>query len=217
MPKLPPFSKNAPLNGTRKDTATEKPAVQIRKCSCQCGENVAPRSTFRQGHDQRLVGWLAEKVVDGSFTGPEVEWLQLPTEIDDEDIQVRINHLVAAVRQAFSPALAAKVDRASANRWDKVLRNSQPKGQREPKAKKLAAVPNLIEEAERGPEDKNAVELSNPAATLGARVQVKIGRWQYNAEVHGMNQSGKVTAVRYVPRSGSVKSKVATEGQFQIV
>lgn len=37
---------------------------------------------------------------------------------------------------------------------------------------------------------------------LGAPVKVKVGRYVYDGFVHGMNQAGKVTAVRYTNKAG---------------
>lgn len=37
----------------------------VRLCECGCGETVAKRSAFRQGHDQRLKGILLRRVDNG--------------------------------------------------------------------------------------------------------------------------------------------------------
>jgi hypothetical protein len=57
--------------------------------------------------------------------------------------------------------------------------------------------------------------VRGPGLTTGGPVQVKIGRWTYDATVHGMNQAGKVTAVLYFDKNGN--EKVATEGKFTLV
>jgi hypothetical protein len=180
-----------------------------RHCACSCGQPVSPKSTFRQGHDQKLVGLVAYMVVDGGFTNKWVEYLQLPTEIDGQDIQERIDQLTAAIGKMFSEGLARKVDRAAMRAWQDASKTKTAKSPSALESEVFAQV-----DAER---DERNDELA-AEAVLGAPIRVKVGpRWEYDATVHGMNQSGKVTAVRYVPRSGKVRSKIAIEGQFTIV
>lgn len=252
--------------------AVANPQAKAPTCGCLCGENVNPRSIFRQGHDQRMIGELALRVAEGSLTNLWVERLQLPTEVDDNDIQERINLTSAAVAKFFSDALARKFTVAAHNRWDALVRKSQPKGARQPQVKvekaseseerKFARASGLdlpkksvehpgtgetVDLAETGrkvteqnrtagavkvpsaaaiaSEIKNARMLERQAAeanskeeyavVLGAPIKVKVGRWEYDATIHGMSQAGKVTAVRYDSAGG--KEIVKTEGQFTIV
>jgi hypothetical protein len=178
-------------------TATTKPVT----CACLCGESVGPKSTFRQGHDQRFISLLARETVDGTLANARVAQLQLPTEVDGQDIQERINVTGNAVSKFFSDALRFKFDSAVARRWDKVVKDSQPKPERKTKKKS---------ESNEGTE-----QVQDEALTLGASIKVKVGRWTYDATVHGMNQAGKVTAVRYYDKND--KEFVKPEGKFKIV
>lgn len=194
------------------------PQAANGNCACLCGNGLNhPRSNFLQGHDQRFVGVLAQDAVDGTLTNARVEQLQLPAEVDEQDIQERINLVDSAVTRFFSPALAAKFVSAAHRRWDKVIRDSQPKGQREPKAKTVnveRAVVIAEDMVTKPPMTLDQAEQEY-AVVLGAPIKVKVGRWQYEATVHGMSQAGKVTAVRYESSSG--KELVKTEGQFTII
>lgn len=191
-------------------------------CACLCGSGLNhPKSTFLQGHDQRFIGQLATEVVTDGLSNARVEQLQLPTEVDNADIQERINLVESAVDRFFSSALAAKFVSAVHRRWDKVLRDSQPKGVRQPTVKSAKTVkhPGTGEtvdlQAALDAPHLGIVKEPEYAMVLGAPVKVRVGRWQYDATVHGMSQAGKVTAVRYDTAGG--KEVVKTEGQFTIV
>lgn len=186
------------------ETTSPKPAT----CGCLCGENVAPRSTFRQGHDQRMVGELGQTA--GACDVPEI-WirrLELPDNVNEFDIVDLIAVVADAVSKHYSPSLGNKVYSAAERAWH-----------RSGKAKPA----NLLEEAERGPEDKKeqrVLDLSVSTeqeyeVTPGAPVRVKVGRWEYDATVHGMNQAGKITAVRYYNKNE--KEIVKTEGEFILI
>lgn len=196
--------------------ATTQPAEAPRQCACWCGQPISAKSTFRQGHDQRLVGLVAEMVVDGGFTNEWVEYLQLPTEIDDQDIQVRVNHLSDAIAKKFSEGLARKAAGAAMRAWE---RHGKIQTKHEVDAEASVLEVEAVAQERTGELRVDAYdEQGHATPALGAPIRVKVGpRWEYNATVHGMNQSGKVTAVRYVPRSGKVQSKIATEGQFTII
>lgn len=171
-----------------------KPPVKL--CACTCGEPVSAKATFRQGHDQKLVSLLAECTVDpGKLTNVLVQRLTLPTEAEDPklDIQTRIDHISEAVFKTHSDALATKYVGAAHSAWDRVARNKKP---RTP-----AAAPQVRE------------ERTEPVA--GAEVRIKVGRHAYDATVHGMNQAGKITAVRYYTPGGH--EMVKTEGQFTLM
>lgn len=57
-------------------------------------------------------------------------------------------------------------------------------------------------------------EAATNGAVMGQAIKVKVGKRSRTAYVHGMNQAGKVTAVRLV--TSGVES-IKTEGQFTIV
>lgn len=218
--------------------AVANPQAKAPTCGCLCGENVNPRSTFRQGHDQRMIGELAQRVAEGSLTNLWVERLQLPTEVDGNDIQERINLTSAAVAKFFSDALARKFTVAAHNRWDELVRKSQPKGVRQPQVKvekaskteerKFARASGLdlpkksVEHPGTGETvdlqaayDEPDPRVKAEESVLGAPIRIKVGRWEYDATVHGMNQAGKITAVRYYDKND--KEFVKTEGQFKTV
>lgn len=204
--------------------AATKPA-ETRQCACWCGQSVAPKSTFRQGHDQKLVGLVAYMVVDGGFTNEWVEYLQLPTEIDGQDIQERIDQLTAAVGKMFSEGLARKVDRAAMRAWQDAGKKGlavvaeQMKATPEAVARETVDVDRAVAIAEdlatKSPMPLEQVEADYAAPALGASIRVKVGRWERDAIVHGMSQAGKVTAIRYT--NGDGKEVVRTDGKFKIL
>lgn len=191
--------------------AATKPAATPRHCACSCGQPVSPKSTFRQGHDQKLVGLVAFMVVDGGFTNEWVEYLQLPTEIDGQDIQERIDQLSAAITKMFSEGLARKVDRAAMRAWQESGKNKTAKTEAADKnwATKppVAVDPEPVQPAERAAQD-------DPLA-LGAPIRVKVGRWERDAVVLGMSQAGKVTAIRYTNGDGKEVDRI--DGKFKIL
>jgi hypothetical protein len=190
-------------------------------CACLCGNGLNhPRSNFLQGHDQRFVGLLALDVVDGTLSSGRVEQLQLPGEVDGWDIQERITVTGNAVSKFFSSALAAKFDSAAHRRWAKTGKGGKndPAGDGQTKNTVEADAIEALREQAAGAGDYGVQAPAKDeelAVVPGAAVKVKVGRWEYDATVHGMNQSGKVTAVRYYSAGG--KEIVKTEGQFKIV
>lgn len=199
MPKLPKVSKSAPLTGTRKQTEG-KAANHHATCACLCGAIVGPKSTFRQGHDQRMIGELAQTTVEGSIPQVWIDRLGMDEGINEDDIQNRINYVDDKISRNFSEALSRKFNNAATRRWDKVLKNVPDQSTQE------------------------VLELSTPAieeatdsefeTAPGTPVRIKVGRWEYDAVIHGMNQAGKVTAVRYYKGE---KEFVKTEGQFKVI
>lgn len=100
---------------TKAATKTTTPP-ETRGCACGCGESV--ERVFKQGHDQRLISYLAEDIVyasrwDGSCMGI------LKTRLDRQaDIQDRINKVSAYVSAKLSPALATKFESAAGRQWE---------------------------------------------------------------------------------------------------
>lgn len=107
-----------------------------RHCADGCGARVnSAKSTFLQGHDQRLISDLSTRVVDGEMGPFQRALLGLvddpkTTAADEfyyaeaDDIQERINTINAAVAQVFSVALANKFTSAAMAKWDKAVRRS---------------------------------------------------------------------------------------------
>lgn len=193
-----------------------RPAKAVVKlCGCTCGEPVSAKATFRQGHDQKLIGKLAAAAVDPEayLTNELVQRMHLPTEAEDPklDIQARIDHVSDAVAKYYSDALAAKYVYAAGAAWDKAVKGKKavpvtPKSTGQPNAALVASkIKNERAEARE--------ERTEPVA--GAEVRIKVGRHCYDATVHGMNQAGKITAVRYYTPGGH--EMVKTEGQFTLM
>lgn len=217
-------------NGTQEGPGGRPRTDANGNCACLCGSGLNhPRSTFLQGHDQRFVGQLATEVVIDGLTDVRVQQLQLPTEANGWDIQERITQVGNAVSKFFSPALASKFVSAAHRRWDKTVRDSQPdhakRVSRKPKksmVQQAAEANGLVEHPGTGEtvDLQAAYNAPDPRTkdeqvTLGAPVRVKVGRWEYDATVHGMNQAGKITAVRYYDKND--KEFVKPEGKFRLI
>jgi hypothetical protein len=137
---------------TTKNT-TEAPAARL--CGCWCGEQLAGKSTFRQGHDQRLVSRLAHELVEGVLSPEAQTGLKLMNWEEANDIQHRIDELTAAVGRVYSAGLASKVNSAAMRRWEKAGKG------------KSAAAPVAAEPVEKPAEPKPT--RRRPAATAGRR------------------------------------------------
>ncbi len=137
--------KENPMTSTKSDKVQSKP-VELRKCSCGCGEIVAGKSKFRQGHDARMVSQLVAAVVgagitaaNGTFKGatpvvpPAFNAVDAKMVVGNEDIQARINTATDAVAGLFGDKLAAKFNGAAMSGWAKY-----DKPERAPRAAKAA-------------------------------------------------------------------------------
>ena len=140
-------------------TTTTTETNSIRKCACDCGQDVAGKATFRQGHDARLVSNLVKDVVKAEWRGQYVEGIfadqGLDASVIDADIQEAIDTVAAATEKRFSARLAIKLDIALHNAWDKAVRST--KGHEQP----VDAAIEVVEGT------------------------VKIGRWEYPARKVG--------------------------------
>lgn len=199
---------------------TQSPPTVVanaKNCACGCGIPVSSKArNFRQGHDQRLVSLLANDLVSGTGRGLNL----LPADAAKNDIQWRIDQVTRVVRERLGVPLGNKVYNAAMRAWElegkrqkraDAKRDNQT-AKTQPTADELMG-PNKPELAERvfaetDPEPENTTKLGSP-------VRVRIGRWTYDATVHGMNQAGRVTAVSYIAKSNGLQ-KVATEGQFTL-
>jgi hypothetical protein len=138
-------------------TATNASETTAPKtCGCWCGEPLAGKSTFRQGHDQRLVSRLAHELVGGALSPEAKSGLKLTSWDESGDIQDRIDELTAAVGRIYSAGLASKVNSAAMRRWEKAG-----------KGKPAAAAPVATEPVEKPAEPKPA--RRRPAAAAGRR------------------------------------------------
>lgn len=126
--------------------------IEFRGCACGCGQTVAGKSIFRQGHDAKMVSQLtsavvghgkAEAVVPPQFSG-EAE----ATVTSTEDIQHRINVATAEVERLFGARLAAKAHSALMNGWANYDKPKRARG--------------------KGKVDGKAIEV----------VKAKVGRWE---------------------------------------
>jgi hypothetical protein len=234
--KLPRVSKSSPLhamaskkgtkvaeynvpdqiaNGTQDGPGARPAKAAVKLCGCTCGEPVSAKATFRQGHDQKLIGKLAAAAVDPQayLTNELVQRLQLPTEAEDPklDIQTRIDHVSDAMAKHYSDALTAKYVYAAGVAWDKAVRNKKTA----PVTPKSIGQPNATPAASKTKNERTEAREERTEPVAGAEVRIKVGRHAYDATVHGMNQAGKITAVRYYTPGGH--EMVKTEGQFTLV
>jgi hypothetical protein len=175
-------------------------------CACQCGgQTRSVAATFLQGHDAKLVSKLVADLFEGTGTGLGI----LPKSQFKADTQERINRITAAVSQKYSPALATKFDRAAQNRWANL---ETKKLRANAKANKTKNQPGPRQPVDpfQGTTDEAPAEQKVELATgsehgLGAKVRIKVGRYEYDGEVTGMSQAGKVTAVAYKNKAGNTK------------
>jgi len=197
------------------DAEYDTTVVEIRAeigttCACGCGAGITPKRVFRQGHDQRLIGLLAEAARDGKEIGhlsggvlitgsPRTYGAKVLADGGqyklDNAIKLALIHL-----QKRTERLLAKKARATAAARREIAALEQ----------ELADVPTT---------QTSDVPLAKvphePAHKPGDEIGVRIGRHIYNARIHGMNQAGKVTAVEYTVKSSGAK-KIALGGKFEI-
>lgn len=120
-------------------------------CADGCGSRVnSAKSTFLQGHDQRLISDLSYRVVDGEM-GPFQRGLLGLVEnpkttaadefyyVESGDIQARINTINAAIAHRFSVGLADKFASAAMAKWEKWGRQTERAAQKALKAQERAA------------------------------------------------------------------------------
>ncbi|AXB47328.1 hypothetical protein [Amycolatopsis albispora] len=165
-----------------------KTATAPRACADNCGLPVKGRkSTFLQGHDQRLVSTLATTTTYGELDAHWIERLGLSAGVNRADIQDRINEVADSLRRVFTPALAAKYVSAAHNRWAKAGRGTA------------------------APDEPPAQEPQAPAEP--ERVKVKVGRWTYDGVIEARDEAGTPIAVTYTDGKGNEK----TVGKFSLV
>lgn len=208
--------------------AANKPAPTPKECACNCGEYVNPKSMFRQGHDQRLVGNLARWTAEGTIDVGTRTRLGLPDDVNNVVFIDRIAGVSDAISRRFTPQLANKYYAAAERVWG--AKASKPRTAsmsvdvlpvRPPDSgdetveeiqRMLDNPPTVAEQV--ASQIKNGRIEARLEALPGSVVRAKIGRWIYDATVIGMNQSGKVTMIKYVPRNGGDPK---TTGKFEIV
>lgn len=197
-------------------------------CADGCGSKVnSEKSTFLQGHDQKLIAELSTRVTTGELTDFHRALLNLIGRDrtaqagqfyydESDDIMDRINAVSAGISARFSDGLSAKFTSAAMAKWDKSVRRDEraaakaerlanpPKRVRKPRTK--AATKTITEKVD----ETIAVETDTSKSTVGqpienlrgTLVKAKIGRWTYDATVVGMNNAGKVSAVEYLNKKG---------------
>lgn len=204
------------LNGEYTEWKVERGSEMTtpKYCGCGCGQPVSAKATFRQGHDQALISKLALWTADCNLDVVTITRLGLAEDVNDVDIQTRIDGVSSAVAKLFSPPLASKYYSAAMRRWEKAGRVKAPAAS---PVDVLPVRPPDTEELEKLVRGlASQPEVVNGEMGLDAPVRIKVGRWEYNAVVQGMNTAGKVTAVRYYNLSQH-KEIVKTEGQFKLV
>lgn len=175
-------------------------------CACGCRQPVttSDRVTryFRQGHDQRLIGILAGAAAQGREVG-FVDGGML-TIGSAQTYGARflkeggLAKLEVAIKRATEKAARPKRGRKAAT------------GQATCEHGNLKAFPcTECENAMAGPGSRRDLP------SLGDEIKVKVGRHEYFARIHGMNQAGKVTAVAYRTKADPETEK--TTERFTIV
>lgn len=140
-------------------------------CACGCGEAVAPKRQFRQGHDQRLIGKLAA----ASSVGKQIRW----TSAEAGEL---VGDAMAYGARVFSDFGMAKLARACG------VATTAAHG---------PVPPTPEQQTDDSLNTPVAADSYTAALVPGDEIKVKIGRHERFARIHGMNQAGKVTAVRY--------------------
>lgn len=160
------------------------------ECGCGCREQVAnPKRYFKMGHDQRLMGMLAEAHRNSMDVGVTTGGMlvgQSPEQAGE----------FLGLSEAGMAKLRGYLDNAAERK--------APKAPKAPKRWETDPAKNQDEDT--------AVE--QPETGLGTSVKIKVGRWTYDGYVLGMNQAGKVTTVEYHTSKGR---QVAPEGKFTLV
>lgn len=188
----------------KKTAAAETPAkdsVDVKHesyahCADGCGSRVnSAKSTFLQGHDQRLISDLSTRVAVGDMGPFQRGLLNLVddpkpaqgefTYIETRDIMDRINTVSAAVAARFSAGLADKFTSAAMAKWDKSVRqgdlrearaqraaNPAPKRVRKAKAAKVERpTPEQLEQAANDITDAGAIGEGKPTSTVGQPIE----------------------------------------------
>ena len=207
-------------------TATTKAptaaAAESKQCACGCGEPVV--RLFKQGHDQKLVAKFASDLVymnvwDGRCMGI------LKVKESRSDIEVKIDTVSAYVSEKLSEALGTKVYKAAMRAWElqknaderaskraeRTKAAAEKKATRKPRPTKPVATNADVDAVEATPSEE-AGDASTSG--LGADIRVRVGKRARTAQVHGMNQAGKVTAIRYKVGNNEITK---TEGQFEVL
>lgn len=198
------------------DAEYDATVVEIRAeigtiCACGCGAGITPKRVFRQGHDQRLIGILAQTAAAGKEIGHLSGGVLVTgraaaygAKVLGEGGQIKLAEAIKrAVDQAAKPRSARVRHEAAALKQDL--------------ARSETGTPAIDAGIEPGPGSRKLAKVPHePVPQTGDEVKVRIGRHEYYARVHGMNQSGKVTAVEYTVKSSGAK-KVALEGKFELL
>ena len=151
---------------------------------------------------------LANKVYNAAMRSWELEKTQGQREEGKAKRKAEAEAKKAAAATKRAAAKKAKADEA-VQKGSHVAGSPQPSGR--PVGKVVTATAtNEDVDAEEAAADAEAV----PGFKPGDTVKVKVGKRTRTATVHGMNQAGKVTAVKLLTNGTET---IKTEGQFQVV
>lgn len=168
-------------------------------CADNCGaQTSSPRSTFLQGHDQRLISALAELTTYGELTTYWIARLELSEGVNDADIQNRINEVSEAVQAKFSGGLASKYVSAAHNRWAKEIRKEDLADRRTKSKTKKA-------EAEAAAANREANKPAPKPTPTGKRAARK--------QVAGLKKAQAVAPVEAAPASTVGQETADTAGK----
>lgn len=180
-----------------------------RLCRCNCGETVqGKKSSFRPGHDARVVGLMARGIVQGDLT--YTNHLLLPA-LDHalhlgEDTQSNIDDATQAVARLFTLALATKFENACHKAWEKAISKTENGTTRLNRKAKEAGFERPQQQA------VASLDRIDEGEVREVKGSVKVGRWEYPARKVG----GQVW--RNEARDGSGEwIPVADASKFQTV
>lgn len=116
------------MTKTTRTTAPKPDASAAATCACGCGETV--ERTFKQGHDQRLISYLASDLVHADVWAGTCANILKKSEVRD-DIQARMDKVSKYVAEKLSPGLAAKFVSAAHRQWE-AQKNKDAKAAKKP-------------------------------------------------------------------------------------
>lgn len=168
-----------------------------KTCACGCGAEVNSadhvQRLFRQGHDQRLIGMLASAAAQNREVGL------------NEGGMLTTGSARTYGARFLKDGGCAKLDAAIKRAGERAARPKRTAIQRAVADDRTThGISATTEDIQR------AKDAPHPAGepSMGDEIRVRIGRHEYYARVHGMNQAGKVTAVSYRTKANPDVEKV---------
>jgi hypothetical protein len=185
-------------------------AVIGATCACGCSEPVTSTRHFRQGHDQRLIGILARVAASGREVSHTTGSLMVTgsaraygARVLSDSGLAKLDDAIARATHKPRPDKGTRIPSALLSRAARSRQVAKPSGSQTGTPATdagLVAGPGGIERGGSQPGDE---------------IKVRVGRHVYFARIHGMSQSGKVTAVRFATKAKPEEEKITEK--FTIV